>query len=181
MKKTKNNKQPDKLTELLNSPRTVIIVLIILCACLLLALFKVKNNHQFYTGQINTDDFGVAEVHYYSDDLVTYFFANAAVYGGENKDIYDIEIKYYVDIDGKENIIDDLYKKFDKKQSLQEMITMYTKTNIVDLKNQSKLIFTKDMKKNIKNTKLVIIASTTKDLNKDIVLKYDVNLNKVNK
>ena len=178
---SKTKKKQIKLSEILNNPRTVIIALILVCIGLLIGIFKMKNNHQFYTGQINTDKFGVAEIHYYSDDLVTYFFANAAVYGDEDKDIYDIEIKYYIDIDGKEYIIDDLYKTFDKKQSLREMITMYTKTNIVDLKNQSQVIFTKEMKKNIKNTKLVITASTDKELKKDLVLKYDVELNKVNK
>lgn len=178
---TKKKKESNKLIEILNNPRTIIIVLILLCIGLLIGLFGEKNNHQFYTGQINAEDFGVAEIHYYSDDLVTYFFANAGIYGGEDKDIYDLEIKYYVDVNGKEYIIDDLYKKFDKKQSLQEMITMYTKTNIVDLKNQSVKIFNDDMKKNIKNTKLIIIASTDKELSKDLVFKYDIELNKVNK
>lgn len=175
----KKNKQI-KLGDILNNPRTLIIALIIMCIGLLIVVFNLKNDHVFYSGQINTDELGVAEIHYYSDSLITYFFANAAVYGGEDKDIYDLDVKYYIEIDGNEYIIDDLYKTFDKKQSLREMITMYTKTNIVDLKNQSQKIFTKEMKKNIKNTKLVITASTSKELNKDVNLKYDIDLNKIN-
>ena len=181
MKKTKNNKQDNKLANILNNPKTIIIALIVLCIFLLTMIFINKNKYQFYTGQINTDELGVAEIHYYSDPTMTYFFANAAIYGGEDKDIYDIEIKYYIEANGKEYIIDDFKTSFEKKQSLREMITMYSKANIVDLKNYSQKIFTNEMKDNIKNTKLLIKASSTKELNGDIVLKYNVDINKVNK
>ena len=180
MKKTKN-KQPNKFVEFINNPKIIIIALIALCLFLLLSIVNLKNKHSFYTGQINSNELGVAEIHYYTDPTITYFFANAAVYGGEDKDIYDIEIKYYIEVNGKEYVIDDLKKTFDKKTSLREMILMYSKVNIVDLKDYSQKIFNQTMKDNIKKTKLVILASSTKDLNQDIKLEYDIELNKVNK
>ena len=180
--KKKDNKEKKNITfmDIINSPRTVIIFMICFMLALVFWVLSLNNKIKFYTGQISSDDLAIAEVVYYTDHKLTYLFANNAVYSGEDKEIYKFKIKYVVEIDGKENVIEEFETSFDEKQSLKTMILAYSKFKVVDLKTMSKQVFTKEMKDNIKNLKLVINASTKKDSDYDINLKYDVQLEKVN-
>ena len=99
-------------------------------------------------------------------------FANNAVYGGEDKKINYIDIKYVVTVNNKEVIIDESKHEFEKPQSLIEMILVYSKFKVVDLKGKTDNIFTEDVKKNITTMKLVIEADDTK-------LEYPVTLSKL--
>ena len=83
---------------------------------------------------------------------MTYFFANNAVYGGEDKKINSIHIRYVVTVNDKEVIIDESKHEFEKPQSLIEMIMVYSKFKVVDLKGKTNTIFTDEVKKNINET-----------------------------
>ena len=182
MKKT-NNKQAKKqkinIMEILNNPKTLIIVLIIILIGLFISIIKVRTSYKFYSGQISYNDMAVAEIHYYTEPTMTYFFANNAVYAGEDKDIYGIDVKYVVYVNGEEKIIDESKEEFNGKQSLTSSILLYSKFKTVDLKNMTNNIFTKEVKRNINTLKLIIDAKTTKDGEYDINLKYDVSLSKL--
>ena len=181
MKKT--NKKQDKkninLIEILNSPRTLIIALIIILIGLFIAIINVKTQYKFYSGQISYNEMAVAEIHYYSEPTMTYFFANNAVYAGEDKDIYGIDVKYVVYVNGEEKVIDESKQEFGGKQSLASAILLYSKFKTVDLKNMTNKIFTKEIKKNLNTMKLIIDAKTTQDGEYDIHLSYDVSLSKL--
>ena len=180
-KKTKKEeKQPITFNSIVNNPRTIIIFLIVLLLGLSIWIINVNNSVKFYSGQIAELDLSVSELHYYTDKKMTYFFANNAVYGGEDKDIYKFDIKYVIDANGKEEVIEDFNTEFAKKQSLKDMILTYSKFKVVDLRKQSKPVFTDDMKDNIDKLKLVIKASTTKDGDYDIVLTYKVEIKRIN-
>ena len=53
------------------------------------------------------------------------------------------------EMNNKEEVIEDFNTEFSKKQSLKEMILTYSKFKVVDLRKQSKPVFTDDMKDNI--------------------------------
>lgn len=178
----KNNKKDKKITfsDIINNPRTIIITMIIIMVFLMVWVVIRTNSIKFYSGQIAADDLAVSELHYYSDDKLTYFFANNAVYGGQDKKIYKFKIKYVIDVDKQENIIEEFETDFEEAQSLSQMIIRYSKFKVVDLRKQSNKIFTKDMKKNIDNLKLIINAATTKDGIYDINLEYKVEIKRIN-
>ena len=176
----KRSKETNKIKQLINNPKTIIIFMIAFFIIMLLWVVSLNKRIKFYSGQIAADDLAVSELHYYTDDKMTYFFANNAVYGGKDQSIYKFDIKYVIKIDNKEYVIEDFNTEFDEKQSLSQMIMRYSKFKVVDLKKQSNVIFTKEMKKNINNLKLIINASTSKDGDYDINLSYDVEIKQVN-
>ena len=174
MSKTKQQtkKNSNKLVDFLNTPSTLIIfliiILIVLCGCFM----NLKGKYKFYAGQISDNQLAVAEIHYYSEPTMTYFFANNAVYGGEDKKINNISIKYVVYVNNKETVIEESKHEFEKQQDLAEMIMVYSKFKTVDLKGKTNTIFTDEVKKNIISLKLIIDAD-------DIHLEYPVSLTKL--
>ena len=76
-------KQPTKkvnnrIVDLINTPKTIIIFLIAMIVILTFCFMNLKNHYKFYSGQISANDMAVAEIHYYSEPTMTYFFANNA-------------------------------------------------------------------------------------------------------
>lgn len=170
-------KQPTKkvnnrIVDLINTPKTIIIFLICMLVILCYCFMTLKNRYKFYSGQISANDMAVAEIHYYSEPTMTYFFANNAVFGGEDKKINYINVKYTVTVNNKEVIIDQVKAEFEKPQSLTQMILVYSKFKVVDLKGKTNAIFTDEVKKNITTMKLVIDADDTH-------LEYPVILSKL--
>ena len=162
----------NRIVDLVNTPRTIIIFLILMLLVLCISIMKLKGKYKFYSGQISDNVMAVAEIHYYSEPTMTYFFANNAVYGGEDKKINNIDVKYVVTVNNNEVIIDESKHEFDKPQSLREMIMVYSKFKVVDLKGKTNTIFTDEVKKNITSMKLVIDADDTH-------LEYPVSLSKL--
>ena len=177
-KKTKKNQQP-KIVEILNSPRTIIIFLILVLIGLSISLFFVKGSYVFYSGEFSSNELAVAEIHYYSSPTTTYFYADNTIYGGEDKQINSIRIGYGVKVKDTYKIIDESYKEFEKPVSIKEAILLYSKFKKVELRNEPNKVFTKEVKNNMDNLYL-LIEVTTKD-NQTVKYEEKIQLYKVNK
>lgn len=170
--KTPTKKSENKLLNKINTPKAIIIFLIVMMIILSICFVSLKKKYKFYAGQISDPYMAVGEIHYYSEPTMTYFFANNAVYGGEDKKINSIDIKYVVTVNNKEIIIDESKHDLEKPQGIIESIMIYSKFKVVDLKGKTNTIFTDEVKKNINTLKLVVDAD-------DIHLEYPVTLTKL--
>lgn len=187
---TKNKKVEDKksnsiLTKVkafFNNPAPIIIVLVAIIAILLIFISRMNIDNKIYVGEINKEDLIVANVHYFTNNDMNYFYASTAAYVGEKKDVYSYQIGYYV-VDEDNNYIEfaTRSKKADTKASLADIVDELSGWNFGET-NASDYFFSSDVLKNIENLHFVIKASTVKDSDDaDIVIDYPVDLSKITK
>ena len=162
--------------EFLNSPKVVIVALSILSIALLIMLGLNSNKNKFYYGEIVEQDIVVSDLHFYSSKKINYFFANNASYVGEDANIKEFYIAYYVEVNGEKKLIEDVGRSDLKDTKLSDMITVYSKFKVAEFSNKSE-VFTKDVVKNIEN--LHILVEATKENDERITIDYKVNVNKV--
>lgn len=183
MKKTKKDKKNifKKINEVINNPRTVIIFLIIILATLTICLIRLKNSNKFFYSNVQTDDITIADIQYYETPTLAYFFANNAVYGGEDKDkvITSIKMGYYVKVNDEFKPLEEAQALFNEKITFGEAIPVYSKFKIANFKKDGKK-FTKEIRNNMNNLYFKVEASTNKEGTIDINKEYKVNLTKIN-
>lgn len=176
-KKKTNNKSK---TDIINSPRVLIITLIVILVLLTFMLFRVSNKYKFYSGELSTKEIAVDEIHYYSSPVATYFFANQAAYLGEAKKVTKLNIGYYVKSNNNLLLIEDITKEFEEPADLGEVITLYSKFKVAGLTNGKGTYLSKDIQKNMKNLYLIINAQTKGASEYDIHIEEPIQLFKVN-
>ena len=181
MKKKTKKKETNKFLEIVNNPNILIIALLIITVWLVISLGIVKNENKFYTGELSTNDLAVSDIHYYSSPNATFFYANQAVYAGEEKQISKILIGYYVKVGDELKQIDVTEKEFEKPINLSDAVITYSKFNVAGLKNGFGIYLSKEIKKNMTNLYLVVRAQTTKSDNYDINYEEPIQLYRVNK
>ena len=180
MKKTskKKNQKTKLLLDIINNPRTIIIVLILVLVALTIAIVHLRSSYKFYAGELIIDDLKVAEIHYFESPNTVYFYADNTIYEGQDTKVKDIKIKYYVKANDNKYIIDEFGKEFKDPINLSEAIVSYSKFKVVQYKVNKKIVFTDVVKKNINNLYFNIEATTTD--NKTITYDERISLLRVN-
>lgn len=185
-KKTKKeeNKILKKVKDFFNNPAPLIIVLIAIICVLLIFISKMNTKSKIYVGEINKDGMQVANIHYFTNNDMNYFYSSTPLYVGEYKDkeVYSYQIGYYVeDKNGEIHEFATRSKSADKKAKLSLIIEELGGWSFAESYN-NKYFFSNEVINNMDNLHLVVKASTKKDTNEaDISLDFKVDLSKISK
>lgn len=188
-KETKVNKKEEKaivtkLKSFFNNPAPLIIVLIAIICALLLFISKMNTKAKIYVGQIDQDGMQVANVHYFTNNDMNYFYASTPLYAGSlaNKDVYSYQIGYYAqDKNGNSYEFVTRSKESTTKAKLSEIIEELGGWNLAEAYNND-YFFSNDVINNMDNLHFVVKASTKSDSKEaDINLDFKVNLSKITK
>jgi hypothetical protein len=157
----------------LNNTFPMVIVLSIVCVILLVYIYNHKNDDVIRVGNVNTGEVTIANVHYFKNDKMNYFYASPASYLAEDQKIFSFQIGYFVE-DNKGNLIPFLTRsnKFEKSTSLKEVTLEMTSWNIIELESAHNY-FTKEVNPYLHKLHFVIKASTKQGG------EYDINIDKV--
>lgn len=178
----KNNKFLTGVKAFFNNPAPLIIVLIAIIAVLLIFISRINVKNKIYVGEINKADLQVANVHYFTNGDMNYFYASTAAYLGEKTQVYSYQMGYYAVTDDNNYIeFATRSKKSDTKADLADVIEELSGWNFGET-NASDYFFSKDVIDNIDNLHFVVKASTKKGSDDaDIVIDYPVELSKITK
>lgn len=191
MKKVKKEEKKEtekvvtkKVKNFFNNPAPLIIVLIAIICVLLLFISRMNTKSKIYVGEIDKDGLQVANVHYFTNNDMNYFYSSTPLYVGEmkDKDVYSYQIGYYVeDKNGKAYEFATRSKDSTTKAKLSEVIEELGGWNFAESYNKQ-YFFSPEVITNMDNLHFVIKASTVKDSKEaDISLDYKVNLTKISK
>ena len=168
-----------KIRDILNNPKPIIIALGIICLLLIYAFANYTSKYKTYVGQIATEDVKVKLVQITLNPKVNTALATTASYTGEDKDVYQYDIGYYYESNGKLVAFSGITSSSSKKLKLSELIETGSYVNIIEMANQE-TNFTKSFKKNVSKLHLIIKASTTEATDDDYDIKYDIPVEIVN-
>lgn len=189
MKKNVENKRNEnivlaKIKGFFNNPAPLIIVLIAIICVLLLFISRINVKNKIYVGLINSNEIQIANVHYFTNSDMNYFYASNGLYNGTYKDteVYSYQMGYYV-VD-KNNTYHEFAtrsKMADTPATVSEIVDELSGWSIAEAYVNRKF-FTNEVINNMDNLHFVIKASTKKGSDEaDINLDFKVNLSKITK
>ena len=174
----------EKLNNFFNDPKPIIIVLIAIICLLLIFISRINTKSTIYVGQINENDIQVANVHYFTNNDMNYFYASNALFAGNfaDKKVYSYQLGYYVvDKDGEYIEFASRSKEADTPATLAEIVDELSGWSFAE-SNINSYFFSKEVINNMDNLHFVIRASSKKDSKEaDINLDYKVDLSKITK
>lgn len=189
-KKMSNKKNEDKkinsilknIKDFFNRPAPLIIFLILLVSFLVLYIYKTNSSNKIYVGEINNDEIQVANVHYFTNGDINYFYATPAIYLAKDTKIFNYQIGYYV-VDENNNYYELATRSnsLENASSLKEIVNELSAWDFAE-SPKSEYFFDKDVLKYLDNLHFVIKASTKQDSTEaDVVVDYEVDLTKITK
>ena len=164
-----------------NHPAPIIIALCIICVGLIIYIQRINTRDEIVVGTVTSDDVSVANIHYFTNNSMNYFYAMNA--HSERKDkIYTYSIGYYT-VDSKGNYEELAVRSgsLEKPLEAKDIIGDYSGWNIAELANKP-YHFSAKIKNNIKNLHFVFKGSTKKDsTDADVVIDVKVDTTKLTK
>lgn len=181
-KKKNNSKRENKVLKVIknffNNPAPLFIVFIVIIFFLLFYINQNMSKDIIMVGEVDQKDVSIHNIHYFINDDINYFYADKALYSGENKTVYKYQIGYFVE-NNKGELLDfvtrsgsDLKKGF----KLADLINDMSGWNFME-KADSPYFFKKNIMPYINKIHFVVLASTNKDSDEaDIDIDYEVNV-----
>jgi hypothetical protein len=187
--KEKNNKVvttsesiKDKMKKFFNNPLPMLIALTVIIAILLIYICSINRTSKIYVGEINQSDVVVANIHYFANNQMNYFYASNAVYVGDDVDVYNYQIGYFaIGSDGTRYELASRSGSLDEASPLSELVSELSGWNVGELPSQA-YFFDSDVLHNLDNLHFIIMATTEADATTpDIVIDYEVEFTKLSR
>lgn len=156
-----------KLLNKLNDFRTMVVILMIICGCLLFACIYLKNREQLLVGSAMDEKIYINNVTYFTNKDTFYITSAGAKFLGNDKDVYSYQLGYYVD----DIALSEFNINLEKKSTVKDIINNTSNFSLTEYKNNLS-IFKKV--KNIKNLKFIFKADTDNDKEFDLEIETPV-------
>ena len=194
MKMTKNDKSKKKiekketpgvvrgLKKFFNSPVPLIVVLLFINAFLVIYISQYNAKNRIFVGYVDEEEVQVANIHYFSNGAMNYFYASNALYLADDQDIYSYQIGYYV-VDSKNNYIELATRSnsLENSTSLKDVVDEMSGWSFAEA-DKSEYFFTSEVLKYMDNLHFVIKASTEEgSTSADVYYDFKVDTTKVTK
>lgn len=181
-KVTKEKKATSKLKEFFNKPTPIIVALVIICVVQLYFLITFKSMNGIYTGELNKEDVQIVNVHMFTNNDMNYFYASPAMYLGEDKQIYNFEMGYYVELSsGEMKSFATRSRSLNSASSLKEIVEEMSAWNFFETSLQD-YFFSEEVLDNLDSMHFIIKASTkANSTDADVYIDYPIELNRITK
>lgn len=150
-----------KLKTFFNHPAPLVIVLIVLNFISLLFITRYEDNNQIYVGSISKV-ISVGSIHFFTNNDINYFYASTGKYIGEDAEVYNYELGYYVKKGNELIPFATRSGSIDTPTYLSTLVTEFSGWEIVEAYN-AEYFFKPEIVPNMSNLYFVINASTKKD------------------
>ncbi len=161
----------NKIKSFFNSPKPIIITLIVLLAVSVLVIYKLSTSSKIYISSVNNDDVSISTIHAFINNDMHMFYSTPAAYNKEDYKIYGITAGYYVKTDNEYMEFLTQSEDFDSAESLTKTLEFYSAFNYIESNNKSEK-FSKTVKKNFENN-LYFIVKVKKDKNSSLETIYE--------
>ena len=172
-KETKINNIGNKIKAILNDPRPIIIVLIVLVCLFIVSFANYKTKYKVYQGYYVSDTINIRAIHAYIHPKVSSFYSSGAVYTGEAKKVYQYQIGYYYETKNGFNFLKESTEELEKPVDLADIINRTSYFDYSESQVAENLVFTREAKANIGKLHFIVLASTTKETDDDFDIKID--------
>lgn len=175
-------KKSSKIKDFFNKPAPLIIVLIIIVFAQTMYIASYNSKNKIYVGKLDEKAVQVANVHYFTNGDMNYFYASPALYIAEDEDIYSYQIGYYVEnSDGTLTEFATRSNTFENKSSLKEVVDEMSAWSFAE-SDKGSYFFTDKVINKMDKLHFVIKASTKKDSDEaSINIDYKIDETKITK
>lgn len=161
----------NKIKSFFNSPKPIIITLIVLLVVSVLVIYKLSTSSKIYISSVNNDDVSISTIHAFINNDMHMFYSTPAAYNKEDYKIYGITAGYYVKTDNEYMEFLTQSEDFDSAESLTKTLEFYSAFNYIESNNKSEK-FSKTVKRNFENN-LYFIVKVKKDKNSSLETIYE--------
>jgi len=135
-------KQVNKIKDILNNPKSIIIFLTIMLAISIFVIYRVSNSSKIYISSIKDENISISTIHAFINNDMHMFYSTPANYNKDDYKIYGIEVGYYIKNNNKA-VEAVLNKKIDSLDNLKyrykavlEIPSIKLKRGILDIDNK---------------------------------------------
>lgn len=180
-KKHQEKTASSKIKEFINKPTPIIIALCILCVVQLAFLLRLNANNAIYIGELDQKDVQIANLHMFTNHDMNYFYASPALYLAEDKEIYNFEIGYFIEVNGKMKPFASRARELENPSSLKEIMEEMSAWNFFETSLQD-YFFSEEVLNNLDKLHFIVKASMeAEDTEMETIIDYPVELNKITK
>lgn len=171
----------NKIKNILNNPKSIIIFLTIMLAISIFIIYKVSNSSKIYISSIKDENISISTIHTFINNDMHMFYSTPAIYNKEDEKIYGIEVGYYIKENNKYIELLVQSETFDTGESLKTALEFYSSFNYIESNNRVKK-FTKIVKDNFdKNLYFIIKVKKEKNTSLETIYEENVNMKKMTK
>lgn len=161
----------NKVKEFFNSPKPIIVTLIVLLAISVLVIYKLSTSSKIYISSINDDEVSVSTIHAFINNDMHMFYSTPAAYNNDDYKIYGITVGYYVKVENEYMEFLTQSDEFDTAESLTKTLEFYSAFNYIESNNKREK-FSETVKKNFEDN-LYFVVKVKKDKNSSLETIYE--------
>lgn len=171
----------NKIKKFFNSPKPLIIFLIIMQMVSILIIYKMETSSKIYISGVKDDNISISTIHAFINNDMHMFYSTPASYNKDDYKIYGISAGYY--IKDKDNYIEFLTQSedFENPESLSKTLDFYSAFNYIE-SNNKKEKFSKKVKDNFEdNLYFIVKVKKDKDSSFETISESKVEMRKITK
>lgn len=161
----------NKIKDFFNSPRPIIITLIVLLAISVLVIYRLSTSSKIYISSINDDEISISTIHAFINNDMHMFYSTPAAYNKDDYKIYGITAGYYVKVGDEYMEFLTQSDEFDSAESLSKTLEFYSAFNYIESNNKHEK-FSETVKKNFEDN-LYFVVKVKKDKNSSLETIYE--------
>ena len=171
----------NKVKEFFNSPKIIIVTLIVLLAISVLVIYKLSTSSKIYISSVNNDDVSISTIHAFINNDMHMFYSTPASYKKDDFKVYEIEVGYYIKNGNKFTELLTQKDTFDTAESFSKVLEFYSSYNYIESNNRTKK-FTNEVKSNFsKNLFFIIRVKKDKGGSLENIYQKNIEMKKITK
>lgn len=171
----------NKVKEFFNSPKIIIVTLIVLLAISVLVIYKLSTSIKIYISSVNNDDVSISTIHAFINNDMHMFYSTPATFNNDDYKIYGITAGYYVKNGNEYMEFLTQSDDFSSAESLTKTLEFYSAFNYIESNNKHDK-FNETVKKNFENN-LYFIVKVKKEKTSSLETIYErkIEMKKITK
>ena len=171
----------NKVKEFFNSPKIIIVTLIVLLAISVLVIYKLSTSSKIYISSVNNNDVSISTIHAFINNDMHMFYSTPASYKKDDFKVYEIEVGYYIKNGNKFTELLTQKDTFDTAESFSKVLEFYSSYNYIESNNRTKK-FTNEVKSNFsKNLFFIIRVKKDKGGSLENIYQKNIEMKKITK
>ena len=171
----------NKVKEFFNSPKIIIVTLIVLLAISVLVIYKLSTSSKIYISSVNNDDVSISTIHAFINNDMLMFYSTPATFNNDDYKIYGITAGYYVKNGNEYMEFLTQSDDFSSAESLTKTLEFYSAFNYIESNNKHDK-FNETVKKNFEdNLYFIVKVKKEKTSSLETIYERKIEMKKITK
>lgn len=171
----------NKVKEFFNSPKIIIVTLIVLLAVSVLVIYKLSTSSKIYISSVNNDDVSISTIHAFINNDMHMFYSTHATFNNDDYKIYGITAGYYVKNGNEYMEFLTQSDDFSSAESLTKTLEFYSAFNYIESNNKHDK-FNETVKKNFEdNLYFIVKVKKEKTSSLETIYERKIEMKKITK